>query len=263
MSRLAHALGILFGTLALFEADAQTQRPPIADLLLKEPVSLMDWGMMRAKQEIDQAVERLNKEIDEEVVADPRWRTMSFDEFEKDHNKSIKEYTKSHPEDPYLKSYGHAKYYFNSLGLRQFNYKYHFGYAGWSGQQQRIVIGVAVEPFPRDAEQNPASPDFDRGFRPRESFLTADGCTDLLHDVRAGLLWAYGINNPARLMSKWFSHNGVVPSALDQIVAITNIEVNLSFSGDFVEGGETQPELACSQALNGGSATVHDHRQKK
>ena len=46
---LTHALGIWFVTLAVCGVHAETQRPPIANFLLKEPVSLMDWGMMRAQ----------------------------------------------------------------------------------------------------------------------------------------------------------------------------------------------------------------------
>ena len=250
-------LGFLVATFTLSNADAQTQRPPMADLLLKEPISLMDWGMMRAQRDIDETVERLNKALEEEGAADPRWRTMSEIEFSKEQEKSMKEYKKDHPDDPDFQSYRRTHYYYNYLHLRQFNYQYRFGYTGWSENKQRIVVGVAVKPFWRI---NPNSTEF----RPHliEEGLTADACTDLLHDVKAVLLSGVGINDPARLMQKWFGHYGPNPTDLDQIVAITNIEVNLSSSGGVTEGYGV-PELACSQALNGGPATVHDHREKK
>ena len=61
-------LGFLVATFTS-NADAQTQRPPMADLLLKEPISLMDWGMVRAQRDIDETVERLNKALEEEGAA--------------------------------------------------------------------------------------------------------------------------------------------------------------------------------------------------
>jgi hypothetical protein len=278
MFKLACVLTILLATLSLYTAEAQTKRPPIADALLNEPISLMDWGIMHVDRDIKSAVERLNKEIDDEVAADPRWRTMSSVEFNKEQNNSIKEYKKNHPEDQLLASYKWTHYYFNTVGLRQFNYQYTFGYATWSDDQERIRIGVAVKPFPRDREQNPASPDFDKGFRPKESFVTADACTDLLHDVKNGLLSAvpYASGDPILLILHWFGHRGgrlggvetatsvQYPPALapDQIAAITNLEVNISDFG-FIEGSTAKPDIACSQALNGGPATIHDHRQKQ
>jgi hypothetical protein len=179
---------------------------------------------------------------------------MSFEEFKKEENKSIGEYKKSHPEDPFLNSYHWPKGFPNNLHLRQFNYKYEFGYADWSEHQQRIRIGVAAKPFPRDQDLN--SP-----VRSHQDFLTADACTDVLHDVKASLLWASP--DEAFLIGHWFSSNGHAPSAVDQIIAITNIEVNLSDFG-LVEGlPGAQPDISCSQALNGGSVTIHDHRQKQ
>ena len=144
MFKLACALGIVFATLILFEADAQTQRPPIAEQLLNEPVSLMDWGIMRADRDIKSAVEELNKAIDDEIKGDPRWRTLGAAGFLEQQDKAIKEYKTLHPDDPDLKSFPWNKYFYNRFQLRQFTYKYNFGYAEWSVDQQRINVGVGV-----------------------------------------------------------------------------------------------------------------------
>jgi len=251
MFELAYVLGILFVALAPFGADAQTQRPPMADFLLKQPVSLMDWAMMRADRDIKKAVERLNKEVDEEVRADPRWRTMSQKEWNSEFNeclKNRKDVGESCLEKPF---------YDNQLHLLQFNYHYLLGYAGWSEDQQRVAIGAAVAPFPRLQD---------------EVVFTANGCTDLLHDVRAGLLSVYGTGSLALLMQFWFDYSGSRwrVGDFDRIVAITNVEVKLSRSGAlgkwYDQNGNqmgVDPDIECSQALDGGLATVHDHRQKQ
>jgi hypothetical protein len=164
MFKLVCVLGLLFVTLTLFKADAQTQRPPMADFLLKEPVSVMDWGIMRAKKDVDRAVERLNKEVDEEVAADPRWRTMS----QKEWNSELNECYRNHKNDSIQPCVEKLHFYGNYLHLLQFNYHYLWGYAGWSQDQQRIVIGAAVAPLPRFQD---------------EDVFTPNGCTDLLHDA--------------------------------------------------------------------------------
>jgi hypothetical protein len=257
MFKLAFVLGVLVATFALFNADAQTQRPPIADALLHEPISLMDWGIMHADRDIKSAVERLNKAIDDEVAGDPRWRTLGARGFLEQQDRAIKEYKTIHPDDPDLKSFPWNKYFYNPLQLRQFTYKYSFGYAEWSVDQQRIRVGVAVVPSQRE------HPDAEV-MRPIlwDDLVTTDRCTDLLHDVKAALLWLHPIPDadPAYLMIEtWFGHNGqrvYSTSWLDQIIAITNIEVELSRMGE-------SPEIECSQPLNGGSVTIHDHRQNK
>jgi hypothetical protein len=256
MFKLSCALGILFATIALFKADAQTQRPPMADFLLNQPVSLMDWAMMRAQKDIDRAVERLNKEVDEEVEADPRWRTMSLKEWNKELDACVK--NQKQKDNSLGSCLERPHFYGNYLHLHQFNYKYSLGYAGWSKDQQRIVIGAAVRPLPRFQD---------------EDVFTASGCTDLLQDVKAGLLSVYGTDSPALLMEFWFDYNGSRwrVGDFDQIVAITNIEVKLSRSGGdlgiaYDPSGRQigfEPDIECSQALNGGPATIHDHRQKK
>ena len=258
MFRRAYVLGILFATLALFKADAQTQRPPIADSLLNEPVSLMDWGMMHADQDIKRAVERLNKAIDDEVAGDPRWRTMGALGFLEQQGKSIKEYKTIHPEDPDLKSFPWNPNFHNPLQLRQFNYKYSFGYAEWSEDQQRIRIRVVVEPSQREHPDAAVM----RSILMAD-LLTADRCTDLLHDVKAGLLSLHPdpvSDKPAlSMIAAWFSHSGQrvhSVSKLDQIVAITNVEVGLGWKGP-------SHDLECSQPLNGGSVTIQDNRQKQ
>jgi hypothetical protein len=105
----------------------------------------------------------------------------------------------------------------NQLHLLQFNYHYLWGYAGWSKDQQRIVIGAAIAP-PRFQD---------------EDVFTANDCTDLLHDVKAGLLSVYGTDNLPLLMQFWFEYSGSRWRAgdFDRIVAITNIKAKLSRSG--------------------------------
>lgn len=260
MFKVAIVLGFLIATLALFKAEAQTQRPPVADFLLKEPVSLMDWGMMHADRDIKLAVERLNKAIDDEIAGDPRWRTMGARGFLEQQDRSIKEYKTIHPDDRDLKSFPWNQYFYNPLQLRQFTYKYSFGYAEWSEDQQRIRIGVAVVPSQR--EHPDAAVMRNILF---EDLLTTDRCIDLLHDVKASLLSPYQYpspydNPPLQMMMAWFSHNGQrahSSSTLEQIAAITNIEVELS------RMGESPAEIECIQALNGGPATIHNHRQNK
>jgi hypothetical protein len=245
-------LGILFTTLALFKAEAQTQRPPMADFLLKEPVSLMDWGMMRADRDSQRAVEQLNKEVDEEVRADPRWRTISQEEW----NSELAECYRSHTNDiqPCVDK---PHFYPNPLHLIQFNYHYLVGYAGWSQDQQRIVIGASVAPFPRFQD---------------EDVFTANGCTDLLHDLKAGIISVYGTDNLPLLMQFWFGYSGSRWRAgdFDRIVAITAVEVKLSRSGSlgkwYDQNGNQMgfdPNIECSQPLNGGPVTIHDHWQKQ
>ena len=135
------------------------------------------------------------------------------------------------------------QYYYNPLQLRQFNYKYSFGYAEWDEDQQRIRIGVIVVPSRREHPDAAVM----RSIL-IEDLLTTDRCIDLLHDVKAGLLSLHSSPfDPARQMiMTWFSHNGqrvYSTSALDQIIAITNIKVDLSSE----EG--VSPDLECSQAL--------------
>jgi hypothetical protein len=253
MFKLAIVLGFLVATFTSFDADAQTQRPPMADFLLKEPVSLMDWGLMRAQKDIDKAVERLNKEVDEEIKADPRWRTLSQKEWSSEFDECLRNH-----KDDWQPCLDKPKFYVNQLHLLQFNYHYTLGYAGWIQDQQRIVLGAAVLPFPRLQD---------------EVVFTADGCTDLLHDVKTGILSVYGMDNLPLLMAFWFKYSGSRWRAgdFDRIVAITNVEVTLSRSGYALgkwydqNGNEmdTDPDVECSQALNGGPATVHVHRQKQ
>jgi hypothetical protein len=254
MFKLPYVLGILFATLALFEADAQTQRPPMADFLFNEHVSLMDWGIMRAKKDIERAVERLNKEIDEEVKADPRWRTLSQKEWSSEFDECLRNH-----KDDWQPCLDKPKFYVNQLDLRQFNYAYETGYAGWLPDQQRIVIGAAALP--------------NRARIKDEDAFTASGCTDLLHDLKAALLSVYGIGSPALLMQFWFEYSGSRwrVGDFDRIVAITNVEVKLSRSGGALgkwydqNGNEmgTDHDIECSQPLNGGPTTSHDHRQKQ
>jgi hypothetical protein len=183
MFKLAIVLEILVATFTLSNADAQTQRPPIADALMNEPVSLMDWGIMRADQDIKRAVEELNKAIDDEIAGDPRWRTLGTAGFLEQRDKAIKEYKAINPGDRDLKFFPWNQYYPNPLQLLQFNYKYNFGVAQWSDDQQRIRIRVDVTPSQRGHPNAVVA-------RPIliEDLLTTDRCIDLLHDVKAGLL---------------------------------------------------------------------------
>jgi hypothetical protein len=178
--------------------------------------------------------------------------------FLQEHDRAIKEYKTIHPDDRDLKSFPWKPYYYNPLQLRQFNYKYSFGYAEWVEDRQRIRVGVLVAPSGREHPDAAVIRPI-----PWDDLLTADRCIDLLHDVKAGLLslHPFPYEDPAHLMiMTWFSHNGqrvYSTSWLDQIIAITNIEVGLS-SGEGVS-----PDLECSQALDGGLVTIHDHRQKQ
>lgn len=250
------ALLIFVSPVVITAADAQTNvaTPSVADLLRREPISLMDWGLMRANQDIKKAVKELNEELREDAKA----------------RESIEEYKRQHPE-------GHFKPLdTNSLGLRQFDYDYTMGDAEWSYREERILIQVAAEPLQNYGE-----------LRAADAFITADACADLLHDVRTSLLYIGGIvarNLPdsvtaqlaARLATRWFfppSHLFPASSfpAPERIADITMLQVVLSLFGKTLENtspspGEdwqlgARPYIACTQPLSGGSISIRDDRQ--
>ena len=90
--------------------------------------------------------------------------------------------------------------------------------------------------------------------------------------MKAGLLSVYGTDNLPLLMQFWFEYSGSRWRAgdFDRIVAITNVKAKLSRSGALGKWYEKNgnqmgydPDIECRQPLNGGPATIHDHRQKK
>jgi hypothetical protein len=108
-----------------------------------------------------------------------------------------------------------------------------------------------VQPWPGD----PSVPvrDFDE-------FLTADGCTDLLHDLKAYLLGGEA-HTPADFAHQWFAHAGRArswpPGTLAQITGLIDLEIKLSRTG----WGD--PDIECAQLFNGGPVSVRDHREKR
>lgn len=101
---------LLTGAPCWAEAQLQNQSPAILNWLRREPISLIDWGLFRAKVDMEKAVARLNEEMVREEAADP----MSLSEY-RNQPKSTDPEKKVKP------------WFSNPLGLRRFKYKYRFG----------------------------------------------------------------------------------------------------------------------------------------
>ena len=82
MHTISRSIGrvVVTATLISFATSARAEPGPIGQWLMSDPLTLWDYGMMRAENEADEAAKRVAEKLDIEVVG--AWANYSWDDNE-------------------------------------------------------------------------------------------------------------------------------------------------------------------------------------